>query len=121
MESFNWRQPVDMRAARVQLALAEVRADIGHRWRHTDFVFARWESMLYVGEMYGWTSAKEPLTKRSNEICRYLEYGDHLPDKVPDITLSKRSWEKQMGEWRNQYRQDTARLLLAADLLDSLQ
>ena len=120
MECFDWSQPVDMRAVQVKLALLDVQKQIGDCWRHTDFVFDQWYAMLKLGQMEYWTWAPKALWQRSNAICRYLEYGDHLPESVPDITVSKRKWERLMGEWRVKYREMRAANMLATDLLESL-
>ena len=88
-----------MRAVQMTLALLDVQKNIGNRWRHTNFVFDKWYAMLKLeGQMKYWTWAPKSLWQRSNAVCRYLDYGDHLPDYVPDITVSKRTWEKMMGE-----------------------
>ena len=118
---FQWSQPVDMRKVQVALALHDVQNSMGNRWRHTNFVFQKWYDMLNSDvNMKYWTWETRAITVRANGICRYLECCDHLPESIPDITLSKRKWEQEMGKWRVKYREMILNDMLTQHFLDSL-
>ena len=99
---WSWKRPCDLQFLQLDEILLSIKEDAS-RFPHNEVVFSLIVRKRQNNELELKRVGRDTLKKRYEALLSFLEEVEHAPMTwLPDITVSKRHWEHQLGlfKWR---------------------